>query len=472
MALNLAPRIVSALSIGLVASLLVACSGDGKKGKSKKPLTAESCPALPLGAYAYGADKLPQAPVAEGAGFEALPLSVTGADNGDMSVIYGAAMMGYYMIGVQRPVDCVEAGGKPCMPFIYQYDPRTDAPTTEEMIHRQVVGALGQAWLYKVTGRPEFGLSSKGAVKMLLPRSKTDAEGRRQLHDLGATALMVMTLSQLDMAAGTREYSAVLDSFGKKILHNQRANGSFRSGSPLVWMQLHNALWQLYNYTQDEAYLTALINAGKNAHSRKDEREKGKYFEYPYLYGLWAIEPLTELVRVRPEEAGWASELVYFVADDVAGAQYDMVNTTTCKYVGGYKPNNGKGHPNWNHTIKLEAMADAYRFARQAGDAERAERYKASALAGAAFLLKFQHRAGETDSFPNKIKPIGGVPLFGGDPSVRIDIPGHGAVAMLKVSTYVGDETVPGRVIPGLPALAPTEAEATPGAPDGSPAQP
>lgn len=469
--MNPAPR---SLIVGLLFAVSLGCSGDEKK-KKKEPLTAESCPALPLGPYQYAADKAPQAPVPEGAGLEALPLALQGADNGDMSVLYGAAMMGYYMIGVQRPTSCKEDSGKPCMPYLYQYDPRTDAPTTEEMIHRQVVGALGQAWLYKVTGRPEFGLSAKGAVDVLLPRSKVDADGRRQLQDLGATALMVMTLSQLDIGYGTRNYSAELDSFGKQILHQQRPNGSFKAGSPLVWMQLHNALWRLYDYTQDPAYLEALAKAAKNAYDRRAERAKGQYFEYPYLYGLWALEPLTELVAVRPAEAAWISELVYFVADDVAGAQYDLSNTTTCKYVGGFKPNNGKGHPNWNHTIKLEAVADAYRYAKQAGDAERTARYKASALAGAAYLLQFQHRAGDTGDYPNKIKPIGGVPLFGGDPSVRIDIPGHGAVAMLKVATYIGDETVPGRVIPGLPALAAAPAAAPEpgaGAPDGSPAQP
>lgn len=450
-------RPITALVLGLG---LLSCGSDQTPPTGAAPpkgKRAGACAGPDFGPAAYGPSVSPTVDPSALAG--PLPFPLTGADAGLQSVTYSAALMGYYMLGVQRPAGCVDDAGKPCMPFVYEYDPRAHAATSEEMIHRQVVGALGLAWLYKVTGRPEFGRSVRAAADLLLPRVKAQNGGGAVLADLGGTALMSMTLSLLAEADQDRSYDAPLASFGEAILKAQRPDGGFRSGSPLQWMQLHNALWRLHIHTGDPAYLEALRAAGKNAASRIQETGKGQYFEYPYLYGLWAIEPLTELVARHPEDAAWASPLVWLVADGLAADQYTAKNTKTCAWVGGFKPNNGKGPPSWNHVIKLEAMADATRYAQQVGDTARAEKYRKSAELGAFFTINFQHRAGETDAYPVPAQAIGGVPLYMDNPNVRIDIPGHGAVAMLKVATYLGKETV--ERVPTPPA-APTAAPAAP----------
>jgi hypothetical protein len=454
--------------------------GLGCKDQGGGKPTPESCPPLPLGTYSY-TDTLPPKATLSGdwAADKSLtmPLALEGKDNGDMSVLYGTAMMGYYMIGVQRPVTCVDKKGLPCSPFIYQYDPRTDAETAEDMIHRQIVGAFGQTWIYRVTGRKEFSLSAEAAIQMLVPRVKVSKKGTKYLHDLGATGLMIMTLTQHGKYTGDTSRDELILDLGEHVLGELREDGSFKSGSALVWIQLHNVLWRLWDYTGHEVYLDALKRVARDAYMRRNERAKGQYHENIYIYGLWALEPLTELYKIWPEP--WIQTMVFLTADDVIAKQYTYQDAAKCAWVGGFKPNNGKGHPNWNHTLKLEAMADAWRFAQLVGDTERSERYKASALAGADFLLRFQHRAGETDKFPNPAKPIGGIPLGGSDPSVRIDIPGHGSVGMAKVVSYFGTETSPSapvppprtppppRVVPsaGEPGAAPAEAPPVPATP-------
>jgi hypothetical protein len=285
---------------------------------------------------------------------------------------------------------------------------------------------------------------------------------------------MVMTMTQHGKYTGDRSRDSLIASMGQHILNQIKEDGSFKTGSALVWLQLHNALWRLWDYTGEQVYLDTLIKVAKNGHSRRNERGPGQYLEFPYIYGLWALEPLTELYKLRPEEGPWISEMIYMVGDDVMSKQYTLADAQRCAWVGGFKPNNNKGHPNWNHTLKQEAMADAYHFATLAGKADKAAQYKASALAGAAFLLKFQHRKGETDRFKDSRKPIGGLPLGGDDPSVRIDIPGHGSIAMLKTALYMGIETAPGAVAPVLSpmALGTGAAPAAEGAPPATPAAP
>lgn len=457
----------------LSAALLAAsCGGDGAKPKKggKKALTAEACPTLPLGAYTYGPDKTPTVPTPEGGwAAAAMPLKRQGPDTGDMSIIYGAAQMGYYMMGVQRPTTC-KKGKTPCMPFEYIYDPRTDGPGKGESIHRQVVATFAQAWLHKVTGRPEFGASAEAALQMLIPHLKGAEGGPRVLRDLGGTGLLAMSLTEHARNTGDKSRDPVIADVGAYILEQIAEDGSFKTGSALVWIQMHNALWRLWSYTQDQKYMDALLKVARYANDHKNDRGKDQYFEHLYIYGLWAIEPMAELYKLRPEES-WIPALVYEAADDVVKAQYTLEDAKECAWVGGFKPNNGKGHPNWNHTLKLETMADAYRFASWNGDAARAERYKASVKAGAEFLLRFQHRAGEGAGFPDPDQLVGGVPLFGNDPSVRIDIPGHGSIALLKSAVYLGEETAPGiQAAPPADPAAPPAADAaapsggTPGA--------
>ena len=364
-----------------------------------------------------------------------MPLELEGhADAGHRSMVYGAMLAGAYMIRVQRPVSCTTDGGVPCFPFGYHYNPYEDTWSTQDMIHRQVVATFAQTWLYRVTGRDEFRLSAEAAIQSLMPRMRK-VRGTEKLHDIGASALMVMALTHHGKLTEDSSRDDTIDALGAYILSRVRPDGSFREGGPLQWYQLHQALWRLYDYTGEQHYLDALVYVGRYGYEHRDERGRDEYLELPYLYGLWALEPLTELYQLRPEET-WIPEMVYLVGDWVLSKQYTEQNAERCRWVGGYMPNNDRGHPNWNHTLKLEAMADAWRFAELAGDDERAAIYRDSAILGADFALRFQHRRDETDRYLVPGKALGGIPMYGDDASVRIDVPGHGAIAILKTAVY------------------------------------
>ena len=440
---------------------LASCGGDGG---ALLGLDEDSCPTPKMVDYVLD-DQPPHVAGLTDATTLAdvtMPMAVQGTDNGDSAIVYSALLMGYYMIGVQRAPGCVHEANPavPCTPYFYEYDPRTNTNTDEESEARQLVGALAQTWFYRLSGRPEFKLSAKHAIESLLPWAKRAGEPKVRLHrgdriwmkNAGVTSLLTMVICHYVHLTGDRSYDDVIELLGDTLVNRVTASGRIRAGSPLRVMQMHNALWRLYETTGQVRYLDALERAGRYAYDNRDKNEKGDLFENPYLYGLWAHEPLTELYTVRP--ADWIPELVFSVADGVMKKQYTRKNTKHCERVGGFKPNSGKGHPNWNHTLKLEAIADAYRLATLVGDTKRAATYRASAEAGAFFLSRFQWREDDRGQGIPLDRAIGGVPLFKADPKIRIDIPGHGGVAMAKTAAWLETERFPGAPppVPASPA--------------------
>lgn len=458
------PRI-AALTLGAFA--LTACGADSPV--PRRGLSEGDCPSPERAALTL-ADQAPRVlPVADGAAPLRAPFPVSGEDTGHPSVVYGTMLMGYYLIGVQRSPDCRDElkPELPCTPFDYEYDPRTGTNTDHESLARQVVATLTQTWMYRVTGRDEFRASADAALDMLTPRVKraprVERRGRvrggSRLENMGVTSLLAMSIAHYQVLTGDRKRADLLDELGQWLLDRVRANGAVPSGSALKKMQLHNALWRLYEATGEVGYLDALEAMAKWDLEHRDDTDEGELFEYPYLYGLWVHEPLTELYMVRPQP--WIAELLFGVADEVIEKQYTIGNASACSHVGGFRPSSGKGHPNWNHTLKLEAVADAWRLAEAVGDADRAALYKERTLMAADFLLRFQHRKGELEGWAGGDRAVGGVPLFASNPRIRVDVPGHGGVAMAKVVEYLATDSVPGAK--GKPAVA------TPAADDAAP---
>jgi hypothetical protein len=358
-----------------------------------------------------------------------VPFEQRGQDDGGEGIVYSAALAGYYLMRIQDDR----------LGFHYQYDPVAGDYHEEDNIHRKCGATFTQVWLYRFTGRPEFRMSTRRAIEYLLSRASWQEDGSLRLRDLGATSLITLSLTAYGQLVGTEVWDREIDGLGAHLLSHIQANGSFDEGSSLQWAQAHQALWRLHAYTGEVAYLDALESVGRYFYDhRLDDDIIGPY----YLYGLWANEPLTELYQVRP--APWIAELVLEVGDHVAARQYTPVDDVDADWVGGYLPN-GDGEPNWNSTLKLEAVIDAYRMAVTVGDAARIERYRKSALIGAAFLQRLQHRLGEPGDFSDPDFVAGGTPFAASDPTVRLDVPHHMANAILKVAAYLDLEDYPGR---------------------------
>jgi hypothetical protein len=323
-----------------------------------------------------------------------VPFAQMGGDDRGEGIVYTAALAGYYLMRIQDD----EIG------YHYQYDPVAGAFEEDDNIHRKSGATFTQVWLYRFTGRPEFRMSARRAIEYLLSRASWQDDG---------------TL---------------------RLISRVQEDGSFSEGTPLQWAQSHQALWRIHRHTGDERYLDALVATARYFYDHRDDEEIiGPY----YLYGLWANEPLTDLYELRPEE--WISDLVFAVGDQVIDRQYTPADSVDDDWVGGYLPNDGDGEPNWNSTLKLEAVIDAYRMAEAVGDEARAERYRKSALIGTAFLQRLQHRVGDGADFADEAFAVGGTPFSLSDPIVRLDVPHHMANAILKVVEYLDLEDYPGR---------------------------
>jgi len=358
-----------------------------------------------------------------------VPFQQMGGDDGGEGIVYTAALAGYYLMRIQDD----EIG------YHYQYDPVAGEFEEDDNLHRKAGATFTQVWLYRFTGRPEFRMSARRAIEYLLSRASDQDDGTLRLRDVGATALVTLSLTEYGQLVGTDVWDAEIQGLGEHLLSRVQEDGSFSEGTPLQWAQSHQALWRLYRYTEDERYLDALLATARYFYDNRGDPEIiGPY----YLYGLWANEPLTDLYQLRPEP--WIAELVLEVGDDVAARQYTPVDDVDSDWVGGYLPNDGEGEPNWNSTLKLEAVIDAYRMAVATGDQERIERYQRSALIGAAFLQRLQHRQGDGDEFADEAFAVGGTPMSLTDPAVRLDVPHHMANAILKVVEYLDLEDYPG----------------------------
>jgi hypothetical protein len=359
-----------------------------------------------------------------------VPFAQMGEDDEGPGIVYTAALAGYYLMRIQDS----------SIGFHYEYDPVAAEFSEDDNLHRKAGATFTQIWLYRFTRREEFRLSTRHAIEYLLSRSSWQDDGSLRLRDLGATALISLSVTEYGRLVETDEWDEEIAGLGQHLLTRVQDDGSFSEGTPLQWAQSHQALWRHYQYSGDEAYLDALRSVARYFYDHRDDDDIiGPY----YLYGLWANEPLTEMYREAPED--WMSELVLRVGDRVAAAQYTPADDVDADWVGGFEPNDGDGEPNWNSTLKLEAVIDAYRMAVTVGDDIRTERYRKSALIATEFLQRLQHRQEDTGDFADGAFAVGGTPYALSDPKVRLDVPHHMANAILKVVEYMDLEDYPGR---------------------------
>ncbi|HEX2732251.1 MAG TPA: hypothetical protein VHM70_11610 [Polyangiaceae bacterium] len=356
-----------------------------------------------------------------------LPLAVIGEDTGEPGLVYAGALAGYYILRVQR------GDGS----YRYQYDPSDDSWPEGDSVHRQCGATFTLLWLYRITERPEFAIGAGAALEYLTSQGHFDDEGRFEMVDLGATALIALSLTEYARLEHTRRWDHTIDGVGQSLLSAIAEDGSFNQGSTLAWAQAHQALWRIYSHTGDERYLDALRHLARHSYDNRDDR---KVVDEPYLYGLWANEPLTELYRIDRQQ--WLEDFVLDIAERVSKVQYTEDNTDDPRMLGGYPSRIGQPAI-WNTSLKLEAVIDGYRLARMVGD-ERADALGASALGAAQFLMRLQYRSGDTDGWPSPTTAIGGVPFSFDNPVIRVDLPHHAANAILKVADYLGTDRFAG----------------------------
>lgn len=362
-----------------------------------------------------------------------MPMDIIGGDNGDESFTYSAVLAGYYLIKVQLPDG----------DFNYEYDAESDTFSDGNLIHRQAGTTLTQTWLYRVTERDEFQLSTDRALGFLLDTSVVMEGGtQRKLHDLGASSILAIILSYHLIYTGDEQWREPLEQVLAFLLSQVAEDGSFPVAYELQYGQLLQAMWYAYAATGEEKYLDTLE---LSANYLNDHPEIHGYSRY---FALWGNEPLTELYRLRP--ADWIPELVFAMTDPLIAEQHTPDNTSRSEWWGGYKGDTGD-LPRWNSALRLETIVDAYRLAVWSGDEMRAATYRESSIAGTHFMLRLQLRKGETDSFPKPEFCEGAVPHSFGNNTLRIDWAHHHANAVIKVVEYLDLEDFPGKLEDAAP---------------------
>lgn len=131
-------------------------------------------------------------------------------------------------------------------------------------------------------------------------------------------------------------------------------------------------------------------------------------------------------------------DFVFEMNDWLIGLQQWAIPTEYRDLMGRfYAPGAGYGPPHASSTgIYLEGLVDAFRMAREAGDAKRADAYRIAILRGLREVLQLQF-ADDTDMFyvpPGFRKFVeGGIRTTGYDNVIRVDNVQHNLMAMLNI---------------------------------------
>lgn len=381
--------------------------------------------------HVYDDTATPIAPVASGAEVEDLewPLPQTGTDSGDEGLIYAAALGGYYILRVQQPDGS----------FRINFEADTGEWSDEGyLIHRMCGTTYTQAWLYRVTRRDEFRLSTEHGLRFIASEAVEQADGSLRVADVGGTSIFALALTEHARNTGTTAWDATIDKVGKHIVDHLRDDPDTANsvGTVLRRGQSLQALWHLYDYTKDEMYLDALETRAREIHDNPALHDDSFYF------ALWANEPLTELYGVRPAE--WIPPFVFGFSDKVVARQYGPENTTDPRNYGAFVSTIGDT-AQWNTTLRLEAVIDAYRLAVRSGDTERVASYGESALRATHFLTELQIRAVDLDRYEDPALVLGALPWNAGRNTLRVDITHHHVNVLIKVVEYMELEDYPGK---------------------------
>jgi len=351
------------------------------------------------------------------------PLMITGEDTGEDGILYAAVLGGYYLMKVQRP-----DGG-----FGYQYDHRKGTWADEDQIHRQCGSTFTQAMIAELTGRPEFSLSTEWALRWLTSQVTELGGDSAMLVDLGATALVLLSLTSHGKHLGDTSRDDLIDRLGQFLLNSIAEGGAFTRGGSLQWGQSLQALGRLHDYTGDERYLDAMEATGHwlFLHPERSYEATGE----GYLMSLWVGDPLVRLYERRP--LTWIPEYLFRLTDPIVASQHLPHTTTDPERLGHYVVPEADGGPTWRTALRLEGVADAILLARMLGDTGRLASYRESTLYALHALQKLQLRAGDTRGAVDPALVEGAWPLSPDSPTLRADVTHHTANTLLKAALHL-----------------------------------
>ncbi|MGE0667617.1 MAG: hypothetical protein AB7O49_13755 [Sphingomonadales bacterium] len=252
---------------------------------------------------------------------------------------------------------------------------------------------------------------------------------------LGSVALAALAIAESH--AGGR-YAAEQAALGATIDRLHEPGGAFRTFlRPAARTDNQNfypgealLYWAaLYEKYPDPALLDRFMASFR--HYRQMHRDHRN----PAFIG-WHSQAYYRMWRATGDTA--LRDFVFEMNDWLVGLQQWGIPTEYRDLMGRfYAPGAGYGPPHASSTgIYMEGLVDAFRLARESGDAKRAETYRIAILRGLRDVLQLQF-ADEVDMFyvPPGFQPFvkGGIRTTGYDSVIRIDNVQHNLMAMLNV---------------------------------------
>jgi hypothetical protein len=158
----------------------------------------------------------------------------------------------------------------------------------------------------------------------------------------------------------------------------------------------------------------------------------------------WQTGALTEAYLLTKEKA--FAECAFALSDWLCGLQHarlDQLDPRHADWWGGFMEwQSGKvatSAPTVEGAVCAEALAEACRAAKQAGDTERLKRYRESLELGLQFLTRLQYTQANTNHFADWYRPkvLGGFHASAVDGALRLDYTQHVVCAMVQYTMCV-----------------------------------
>jgi hypothetical protein len=368
----------------------------------------------------------------------------------------------YYVM--RRGANWLTAAQLPNGNFHQGFNVAINAPLDAAHFYHQVEAALTLAKVSRLTANPRYTTAAQQACLTLLSNTKTDPQDPQvrftvfpeaTVNRLGSAGLLLRAIHELAAPADVRLTEAeCLANFLKTC---QQADAALRSPASAIQQASFEPTW-LYEGIALEG-LTVSLNHRPSPPKLELLQKAASYYTaqvkqipitaYPSFMTSFAE------IYLRTKDPACAAA-VCNMADALCNAQVQP-EPGKIPWSGGFyfgNPKEMRDAPRADSARYVTALCDAYRVARAAGDAGRAEKYRQAAGLGVQFLASLQYTPSGVEHFAEAYQPrvLGAFRSAPGEGTIRLQ---DTAACTLAMATYLSD-------VAGV-SLAP--AQATPAAP-------
>lgn len=324
-------------------------------------------------------------------------------------------------------------------------------PLETAHFYHQAVAAVALARLSRLTNHPRYHVAAQQALLTLMSSTRTDAQDPMQrytylpdatVNRLVSAGLLLRVVHELPVPVEVRVKEA--EGLAQFIKVQQQATGVLQSGTALQQVA-HDAQHDLLRYQVDGAALEGLACSlnYSNASWKLELLQKAVQAWNPGSIPLAAtpayISAFAEtFLRNKQQNAAVA---VFNMADALCNAQ-QPVEAGRVAWAGGFvlgvEKKKGTCPTASDSARSVSALCDAYRVARQAGDARRASSYQAAVTQGVQYLASLQYTGAGVEHFAENYQSrvLGGFRVTPQEGILRLQ---DTAECVLAISAYLSD---------------------------------